>query len=202
MFSQLQLGALYDLYQATNGVAWIYPVDDNNVHNQPWNFTSKPWEDINPCIDQWSGVLCNCDDFESNKFNLKEASECNTTLKVLDLCEHNLVGTIPNSISYLSTLESLALENNHLTNTIPSSISNLTNLIDLNLRSNYFVGTIPGSIGNLTSLESLVLRRNELNGSIPQSLYQLKHLKYVDLRINYLFSDISSDIQYLQSTLF
>ncbi|KAJ0967455.1 hypothetical protein J5N97_024372 [Dioscorea zingiberensis] len=79
------------------------------------------------------------------------------SLRVLNLSDNHLHGSIPAAMSSLSKLTSLDLSTNNLTGTIPSELGSLTRLYTLYLDQNKISGSIPSSLGNLTRLQSLRL---------------------------------------------
>ncbi|XP_074293609.1 receptor-like protein EIX2 [Silene latifolia] len=85
----------------------------------------------------------------------------------LDLSNNNLVGTIPEAMTNISTLVGLNLSYNHLTGGIPEKIGSMISLESLDLSNNYLSGTIPDSLSSLTALSSLNLSNNYLHGQIP-----------------------------------
>jgi len=98
-------------------------------------------------------------------------------LTSLSLVSNQLNGTIPSSISGLSTLASLVLTSNMLYGSIPFSMGGLTALSTLYLNQNQFSGTIPTSLGSLTQMTGLItLDGNQLTGTIPPSLGSLTGL--------------------------
>jgi len=87
-----------------------------------------------------------------------------TSLQTLKLSVNQLTGSIPD-LSALTSLLELWLHNNQLTGSIPD-LSAWTSLLDLNLSNNKLTGSIP-DLSALTSLQSLHLDFNQLTGSIP-----------------------------------
>ncbi|XP_044500246.1 receptor-like protein 9DC3 [Mangifera indica] len=75
---------------------------------------------------------------------------------------------IPKVIGKLHALRLLNLSQNNLTGSIPSSIGNMIALESLDLSSNKLVGKIPGQLTNLNFLQVLDLSQNCLSGPIPQ----------------------------------
>ncbi|XP_022634598.1 receptor-like protein 12 [Vigna radiata var. radiata] len=88
-------------------------------------------------------------------------------------------------------LLSIDLSCNNLIGEIPQEITYMLGLVSLNLSRNYLSGEIPSDIGNLSSLESLDLSRNKLYGRIPSSLSQMDFLQKLDLSHNSLSGRIS-----------
>jgi len=84
---------------------------------------------------------------------------------------------------------------NQLIGGIPDEISFLDRLSNLNLSWNQFRGKIPEKIGRLKALESLDLSRNNLSNDIPKSLSDLTYLSYMDLLYNNLTGTVPSGRQ-------
>ena len=102
----------------------------------------------------WNGVTC-------------DATYLVTSIDIgADLSAH-LVGTIPASISTLTSLTKLDMSTNYITGTLPSQLSALTGLTYLNLASNYITGPIPSTISTLTNLVTLNLDGTFLTGTVP-----------------------------------
>ncbi|XP_057474291.1 putative leucine-rich repeat receptor-like serine/threonine-protein kinase At2g24130 [Actinidia eriantha] len=112
-----------------------------------------------------------------------------TVLEELELAGMKLQGRLPSSIGQLVTyLTTLMLQENRITGSIPPSLSNLTSLEWLNLTSNLLSGTIPEEISQLSLLEQMFLSHNFLSGPIPAALGQFQGLGLLDLSHN-RFSD-------------
>eukprot|EP01018_Ginkgo_biloba_P027582 Gb_38051 [translate_table: standard] len=79
----------------------------------------------------------------------------------------NLTGTIPHSLSNISTLIALFLQENNLHGRIPVELSVLKQLSILQVRQNQLVGSIPIALSNCTSLWALSLSNNTFTGHIP-----------------------------------
>ncbi|XP_027367298.1 receptor-like protein EIX2 [Abrus precatorius] len=86
----------------------------------------------------------------------------------IDLSENNLVGSIPNEITWLTGLHGLNLANNRLKGQIPKMIGDMKSLESLDVSHNLLSGTIPNSMIALTSLSHLNLSNNNLSGPIPK----------------------------------
>ncbi|KAK7343687.1 hypothetical protein VNO77_12625 [Canavalia gladiata] len=86
----------------------------------------------------------------------------------MDLSENNLVGSIPNEITWLTGLHGLNLANNNLKGEIPKKIGDMKSLESLDVSHNLLSGTIPNSMSALTSLSHLNLSHNNLSGPIPE----------------------------------
>ncbi|KAG6418868.1 hypothetical protein SASPL_121074 [Salvia splendens] len=98
----------------------------------------------------------------------------------------------------LQHLKLIDLSNNRLVGSIPRSFSSMRALISLNLSRNMLTGTIVSDIGEMEMLEVLDLSRNQLSGHIPNSLAKLKFMAVLDLANNSLWGRIPASTQ-LQS---
>ncbi|XLT02846.1 hypothetical protein HN51_052197 [Arachis hypogaea] len=67
----------------------------------------------------------------------------------------------------LKSLKVLDLGNNQLSGSIPPELGNLTELVNMNLQSNDLTGRLPPGLGNLKYLQELRLDRNKLQGPVP-----------------------------------
>jgi len=120
-----------------------------------------------PC--GWQGVTCT-----------------NGRVTAINLIGNNLVGTLPASLSALTSLQSLELGANALTGGIPTGIGSLTALQTLNLSRTQLGGPIPASLGQLTRLQNLLLNESQLTGSLPASLGTFAQLQNLQLYTNQL----------------
>ncbi|XP_039155557.1 receptor-like protein EIX2 [Eucalyptus grandis] len=94
-----------------------------------------------------------------------------TTLQLvvnLDLSSNNLIGPIPEELTFLVGLHGLNLSHNLLFGDIPIGIGDIKSLESLDLSNNHLSGTIPESISALTSLSHLNLSHNNFMGQIPK----------------------------------
>ena len=78
-----------------------------------------------------------------------------------------ITGTIPPTISALSSLQVLSLKSLSLAGPLPAEMDLLTSMVQLRLDGNYLTGTIPDEWNGLTSLTVLSLTENQLTGSMP-----------------------------------
>lgn len=195
--------ALYDLYNATNGLNWRW--SKNPTAGFAWNFTNPAVN--NPCVDHWQGVICKY--FPQNEYyhvtqivlssyrlagKLLPSLSAFSDLVNLDLNTNSLTGPIPGSLCSLTQLAHFDLYNNMLTGPIPGSLGSLTQLVYMALDTNSLTGPIPGSLGSLTLLEYLDLDTNMLTGPIPESLGSLSQLLYLFLEINMLTGPIPESL--------
>ncbi|WP_041257381.1 FG-GAP-like repeat-containing protein [Fibrella aestuarina] len=135
----------------------------------------------NPC--GWYGVGC----------------DGNGRVTSLVLGNNQLSGSLPASLSTLTSLTTLALDNNQLTGSLPDGLRALTGLTSLSLGGNQFSGTIPVSLTALSNLESLNLERNQLTGSMPANLGTLRKLSYLNLSRNQLTGSLPESLATLPS---
>ncbi|KAI3732355.1 hypothetical protein L1987_63559 [Smallanthus sonchifolius] len=117
---------------------------------------------------------------------------CNATyLKVLDLSNNWLKGSIPNClIESGSSLGVLSLGNNSLSGKIEGTFPRNCGLNTLDLHGNGIEGTIPGSLVNCTMLEVLNLGKNNINDTYPCSLGNNTNLRVLVLRSNRLHGSV------------
>ncbi|GKF03598.1 leucine-rich repeat-containing protein, partial [Tanacetum coccineum] len=108
-----------------------------------------------------------------------------SSLKLLNLFNTGLQGTLPHYIFNLQSLETLDLRFNHFTGDIPSKIPvNLTHFTYLDLSGNRLNGTLPSWLFTSPSLESLYLNGNMFSGNVPFESFALPSLKMLDLSYN------------------
>ena len=141
----------------------------NNTGGANWANKTGWLSGCSPC--GWYGVTCT-----------------NGRVTGLNLINNNLSGTLPTSLSALTSLQSLELGANALTGGIPLGISRLTALQTLNLSRTQLGGTIPPSLGQLTQLQNLLLNESALTGPLPASLGNLTQLQNLQLYANQLSS--------------
>ncbi|KAL4625634.1 hypothetical protein ACB092_05G039800 [Castanea dentata] len=98
----------------------------------------------------------------------------------------------------LEFVKIINLSNNNLSGSIPAKICAPFELRFLNLSRNHLMGKIPEKIGSMKELESIDLSRNHLSGKIPPSVSNLTFLSYLDFSYNNFSSRIPSSTQ-LQS---
>lgn len=117
-----------------------------------------------------------------------------SSLLILNLTSNLLDGTISPEISKLSNLEQLFLSYNHFRTAIPEALSNCSHLGLLDLSHNEFSEGIPESLGNLVRLSSLFLNNNHLTGKVPSTLGQCIDLYRLDLSYNRLTGSIPPEL--------
>ncbi|KAG0630232.1 hypothetical protein M758_1G163800 [Ceratodon purpureus] len=75
---------------------------------------------------------------------------------------------MPPAFSNFTSLRVLNLRNNSITGSIPESFGKLKNLRILDMANNKLEGSIPESFSNLTSMYYLDLSNNQLSGRVPE----------------------------------
>ncbi|GJN04586.1 hypothetical protein PR202_ga22149 [Eleusine coracana subsp. coracana] len=111
-------------------------------------------------------------------------------LLILDLTASKFAGSLPPSLSNLSTsLETLYLPYNAISGTLPQEIGNLASLESLVVDSNLFTGNLPSSLGKLRNLQLFSASDNKFHGSIPLSIGNLTELSTFNIKVN-AFSDV------------
>lgn len=152
-------------------------------HTNGPNWTNS-W-DLNEPIENWHGVTLN-------------ESGC---VKVLDLSNNGLHGTIPKDIGDLEYLTYLDLSDNVLYGFIPNTIANCQRMGFLDLRNNFMDGNIPETISTLPILTFLHLENNRLTGGIPVSFSQMSQLGFLFVNDNNLSECFEPGLASLCSSL-
>ncbi|WP_299313033.1 hypothetical protein [uncultured Aquimarina sp.] len=163
--SELEKQALWDLYLSTDGSNWKNTIENN-----------KPW-DLNIPVCDWYGVTVS-----------------NGSVTWLRLSSNNLEGSMPATITNLTSLVSLRLAYNKLSGSLPSSIGALQSLEDLYLNFNELIGSIPPELTTITTLEILYLDNNRLTGRIPQNIGDLVNLSTIIMSANQLEGELPASL--------
>jgi len=108
-------------------------------------------------------------------------------LKVLELNQTQLYGTIPRSYSNLWSLTQLNLSGNNISGTMPKTFFHQKkNLEHIDLSDNSLSGSINDDIGSLSHIRSLSLGKNEFTGSLPLDRFKYTDLEYLNVGGNNL----------------
>ncbi|XP_014501976.1 probable leucine-rich repeat receptor-like protein kinase At1g35710 [Vigna radiata var. radiata] len=107
------------------------------------------------------------------------------SLKILDLSENNLQGTISDALGNMTSLVVLDLSYNKLEGPIPTSFGIFHGLTTLRVQSSHLSGNLAVSLGKLSSLRTLSLSKNQLSGNPFESLRSLSKLSYLDINDNH-----------------
>lgn len=161
LFTDIDFVNLIDFYQSNPTL-----IDAGT----PTAVTDAWFADCDPCGIQdgspWKGITCN---------SIGEITHIN-------LHSSGLVGTLPSSLSGLTSMQSLNLGNNQLSGSIPSTYASLINLQIWNMESNGFSGQFPSFLVDFDYLQYLHLGNNDLSGSLPLDFSNLTYLK--EFRVN------------------
>ncbi|XP_022854237.1 leucine-rich repeat receptor-like serine/threonine-protein kinase BAM3 [Olea europaea var. sylvestris] len=122
-----------------------------------------------------------------------------TKLGQMNLSNNRLSGSLPFSLSNLSSLQILLLSGNNFSGPIPPSIGELHQALKLDLSRNSFTGKIPPEIGNCVHLTYLDFSQNCLSGSIPPEICNNRILNYLNLSRNHLNDTIPNSIGSMKS---
>ncbi|EEF47401.1 serine/threonine-protein kinase bri1, putative [Ricinus communis] len=111
-------------------------------------------------------------------------------LVALDLSYNSLNGTIPLSMSRLSSVMTFVLASNYLTGEIPEFWNYMPYVYVVDVSNNSLSGIIPTSLGFVTGLKFLKLSNNKLSGEVPSALANCTELQTLDLGENELSGKI------------
>lgn len=94
---------------------------------------------------------------------------------------NHIAGTIPTQFGNLTALRIFDLDENELTGTIPEEIYHTAQLLEqFDLDSNHLTGTLSTMIGKLSNLWFVQLFNNTLTGPIPSEIVNLEDIsKYI-----------------------
>nr|XP_027065962.1 probable LRR receptor-like serine/threonine-protein kinase At1g06840 isoform X1 [Coffea arabica] len=158
-------------------------IDTNNV--------LENWRKGDPCIKNWTGVLC-FDAFGADGY---------FHVRVLLLMNKNLSGTLAPQLGQLSQLHILNFMWNHLTGSIPKEIGNIASLRLLLLNGNKLSGSLPDELGYLSNLDRFQIDENQLSGSIPKSFSNLHRIKHIHFNNNSLSGQIPPELSNLTTVV-
>ena len=164
--------ALVALYNATNGVNWVF--------NNHWLMETWP-------VSYWAGVEIENGrvvelNLHSNNLEGSIPTEIGDldSLSVLDI-SNNMINSIPASIGNLKTLETLDMSVCSI-NSLPPEIGGLSDLKYFDIH-NTQIATLPEEIGNLSKLEYLYGWNGVIQG-LPESIGNMTSLKEINLAVN------------------
>ncbi|XP_022852084.1 receptor-like protein kinase [Olea europaea var. sylvestris] len=163
----------------------------DQITSDPNNILTKNWSQ-GTSFCNWIGITCGRRHQRVRVLNLadmglggtiaKEIGEL-SFLRSLIISNNNFHGFIPNEIGKLSQLQEKEMQHNKLTGSIPPTFEFLENLLTLNISHNGLTGNIPNRIFNLTSLIEISFGNNSLSGSLPMDIC-FNHPKLERLRIS------------------
>ncbi|GJP57337.1 hypothetical protein CLOM_g16360, partial [Closterium sp. NIES-68] len=117
-----------------------------------------------------------------------------SSLVYLSANRNGLNGSIPQFLGNLHRLTYLGLSDNTLSGSLPAFLGNLSSLVHLSASQSTLSGSIPEELGNLHCLTYLTLSHQKLSGAIPESIGALTNLEYLDLKFNRLTGTIPASI--------
>jgi len=177
---------LRDLLVTRNNLGGTIPADFvtlRNLHQLGLghnDFEGPVWHD------EWSNSLTKLRYFAASHNRLTgtlpDFSKM-TRMNGLYLSSNKLEGSLPASLSGMSSLLELKLSDNNLTGGI-EAIRDLENLEVVHIANNKLSGTIPDMFDQLFRLHDLALPGNKFGGTIPKTLTHLQTLRYLDLEGN------------------
>ncbi|KAE9452957.1 hypothetical protein C3L33_15131, partial [Rhododendron williamsianum] len=113
------------------------------------------------------------------------------SLRMLDLSNNNLNGTIPPCLASSSEdLLMLNLSGNSFQGSIPSTFTMNCQLLMIDLGQNQLQGPVPRSLANCAMLECLVLQNNQIEDTFPSWLGALPKLELLILGSNKFHGNI------------
>ncbi|CAI6002697.1 unnamed protein product [Closterium sp. NIES-65] len=112
-------------------------------------------------------------------------------LRLRDLSGNNFTGSIPDSISTLTTLEAIYMANNKLSGSLPAAISRLEKLEQIWLDNNNIEGPLPTSLCSLPALWRIDVSNNSLYGRINRNFKNMvaDGTALINLGHNFFFGD-------------
>ncbi|XP_043694142.1 probable LRR receptor-like serine/threonine-protein kinase At3g47570 [Telopea speciosissima] len=114
-----------------------------------------------------------------------------SSLESIYALQNQLHGGLPRDVGLtLPNLKKLGIGQNLFSGSIPSSISNISTLQVIDLGGNNFVGPIPNNLGNLQNLRQFIIGENQCGAreaddlDFVNSLLNDTHLELLDLQYN------------------
>ncbi|KAL7585595.1 hypothetical protein Lser_V15G42083 [Lactuca serriola] len=164
------------------------------------NSRLRNWRRGDPCVSNWTGVLCFNKTLDDGYLHLRELQLLNLNLsgtlspeirrlsymQILDVMWNNIGGSIPKEIGQLTSLKFLLLNGNNLTGSLPEEIGNLPNLNRIQIDQNHISGPIPVSFSKLNNTKHFHMNNNSLSGQIPPELSRLPNIVHLLLDNNNL----------------
>ncbi|KAI3678598.1 hypothetical protein L6452_37897 [Arctium lappa] len=179
---------------------------DNSLRN---------WNRGDPCVSNWTGVLCFNTTLDDNYLHVRELQLLNLNLsgtlspdlarlsymEILDVMWNKIGGSIPKEISELANLRLLLLNGNQLTGSLPEELGHLPNLDRIQIDQNFISGPIPLSFANLNKTKHFHMNNNSLSGQIPPELSRLPELVHLLLDNNNLSGYLPPELSELPELL-
>jgi Leucine-rich repeat (LRR) protein len=155
----------------------------------------------------WVGIICT-DDFYLDKIILDgvgfqgslpiNIGLLSSSLILLNLRNNVISGSLPSTLTLLTSLQHLSLRENDLTGDIPNGLNKLSNLVSLDVSDNSLRGTdLFVSLLSMTNLETFAAERNLFYNTIPSSIGALTNLATFAIPYNSVYGVIPSEITFL-----
>ncbi|VFQ71764.1 unnamed protein product [Cuscuta campestris] len=158
------------------------------------------WRKGDPCVSNWTGVLCYNDTINDGYLHVRELQLLNMNISgslspelgrlsymnILDVMWNSIGGSIPKEIGNITSLKLLLLNGNKLTGSLPEELGYLPNLDRIQIDQNYISGPIPVSFSNLNKTKHFHMNNNSLSGQIPHQLSRLPNIVHLLLDNNNL----------------
>ncbi|KAK4843652.1 hypothetical protein QYF36_011079 [Acer negundo] len=130
-------------------------------------------EELHDSNDKLSNWVSTTTDLSENYFSGDIAASFGRfpALKMLNLAENNLDGSLPSFLSNLrlKSIMQIELYDNQLSCELPESLVNLTTLLNFDVSQNNLTGNLSQNIASM-SFKSLNLNDNHFTGKIPETL--------------------------------
>ncbi|VAH37932.1 unnamed protein product [Triticum turgidum subsp. durum] len=136
-------------------------------------------------------LLCGCD-LDKNIISRPEFLGTQRHLKVLDLSNNNLSGSMPNWLfTKEATLQDLNLRNNSPTGSLDPIWHTQSSLSHIDIHMNHVTGELPANLSSMFPvLYDLDFSINDLFGHIPTSMCEISSIGYLDLSNNKLSGEV------------
>eukprot|EP01079_Euglenida_sp_SAG-EU17-18_P001129 gene1129-2658_t len=183
--SAAQCGALQDLYEGTQGARWA-----------PGSSTG--WLDGSDCC-TWGRII------KCNPQGQDPVHPCvcaiPTQVTIFDALGLRMNGTLPGSLSMLTSLTQLNLDGNpNLRGPLPGDMGRMSNLTILYAQGSLLGGPLPDPLPPaleqllLSVFTPVLLTQCGIGGTLPDSIGALVHLEVLSLPSNELHGTIPADI--------
>ncbi|XP_058195943.1 probable LRR receptor-like serine/threonine-protein kinase At1g06840 [Rhododendron vialii] len=173
------------------------------------------WNRGDPCMSNWTGVLCFNSPLDDGYLHVRELQLLNMNLSgslspelgrlsymiILDFMWNQISGNIPKEIGNITSLELLLLNGNQLTGSLPEEIGYLPNLDRIQIDQNHISGSLPKSFANLNKTKHFHMNNNSISGQIPPELSVLPNLVHFLLDNNNLSGYLPPDLANLPNLL-
>ncbi|KAI8014383.1 60S ribosomal protein L10 [Camellia lanceoleosa] len=140
------------------------------------------WNHGDPCMSNWTGVLCFNMIMDDGYLHVEE----------LLLQNMNLSGSLSPELHRLSYMKRLLLSGNQLTGSLPEEIGYLPNLDRIQIDQNQISGPIPKSFANLNKTKHFHMNNNSISGQILLNCLVSQNLFTCYLTITTYQADLSS----------